>query len=1295
MVTGALFTNLFNNLDGMFYRCLYDEHWTMLYISDGCTKLTGYLPSELINNKTISFNDIISIDDRKRVFDDCTKNLKINQQCNNTYRIIDKFGKTKWVKEIANGVYDNNGKLTFIEGFIQDISNEIAMSATSKAYSALQRSISKSSIVSITDLKGKILYVNENFCKHSKYQFNELIGQSHHIVNSGFHDKSFFSNLWETISTGNVYRNEICNKAKDGSIYWCDTVITPVLNDKNKIEQFIAITNLITDKKRSENLLLESDQRFKLAMEGSNDGLWDWDMITNNVYHSPRWLSMIGLENDFKFNKNEDWELFIVEKDRERVKKELADYLSDKTNVYETEFKMRHVNGTLIDVLSRGKVFYNDKGKKIRMIGTHSDITSRKQIQNALLYSEDRLRKIFNSVKDVIYTISHHGKFLDLNKVFENITDYKISEWIGKPYIDIIHPNDVHIAIEAFMKLFNGEIIKTFEVRIRHKSGKYLYSEVTPAALYENNKITSILGIARDITYRKETEIVLNQIYETVTVKTGMSYFSNLTKYCCNFLNVKYACVGIYNSYEQTIQTLSFRSFDAEFDNYTFPVKYTPCELVVNKLKYEFPQRVQELFQKDLELKYLNAQSFIGYPLTDESNNTIGLIAIIDDKPIDDINKIKQLLTLVIPRTSNEIINSVNTKKLQESMEFNKGILSSLSSLIAVVDKNGTILTVNNTWLKYGEQYGVKDFSKINIGANYFEACINAINAGDDNAKKAFKGIQSVLNNEVSSFQMEYSFFVANTERWFLLSVNLYQKDDPKAVIRHIDITQRKLSENKLQTSEKKYRELIENSLDLIFSSDLSGNINFANKKFIKTLKFNQLETNKLNIKDILRGNSDNNVEYIYFKKNKKSQPKKFEGEILGKNKTKIAVVGTIIPLLENGKIIGNQSFFKDISSNKKTELELLRSEQRYKNVVENINDAIIVKNIKGKIIYANDKFYELIGLKDKPLNKLKLNDYITPEWIGTMELKYKQILNKNKQFDTIEYLGKNISGQKIWLEDKITLVNEGNTTIGTLTVIRNINDLKIKEIELNRLIKELTNRNNEMLQFNYIVSHNLRAPIANIIGLCSLISDVKGNDSENKKMLDLIKLSTDKLDGIIKDLNIILNIKNTLNLKRENIKISKALFNIYESFQKEIHEISGDIKINIDKQANELYTIKSYIESIFYNLFSNSIKYRSQERQLRIVITSKKVADKYIVHFEDNGIGIDLSEHGQYVFGLYKRFNYEVEGKGLGLHMVKNQVEAINGKINIESELGKGTKFIIELPSDNTERKPIDIKPT
>jgi PAS domain S-box-containing protein len=1285
MVTGALFTNLLNNLDGMFYRCLYDEHWTMLYVSDGCTKLTGYLPSEIQNNTIISFNDIISFEDRERVYIDCTNNLNKNKQCNNTYRIIDKFGKTKWVNEIANGVYDNDNKLIYIEGFIQDITNEISVSATSKAYSALQRSISKSSIVSITDLNGKIIHVNENFCKHSKYNFNELIGQNHHIVNSGFHDNEFFKNLWDTISTGNVYRGEICNKAKDGTIYWCETVITPVLDKQNKIEQFIAINNLITDKKRSEKLLEESDKRFKLAMEGSNDGLWDWNLKTNIVYRSPRWLNMIGLSNDFKFNKNSDWEQYIDPNDRERVQKELYNYLNGLSSVYEIEFKMLHVNGYKIDVLSKGKLFYNEKGEKVRMIGTHSDITIRKQIQNALLYSEDRLRKIFDSVKDVIYTISINGEFLNLNKVFETITGYKINDWIGKSYLDIVHPNDKHIAIEAFSRIISGENINPFEVRIRASSGKYIFSEITPAALTENNKITSILGIARDISYRKETEVILNQIYETVTVKTGLSYFSNLTKYCCNFLNVKYALIGIYNSIDNTIQTISFRSYDVELENVKYNINYAPCELIVNKLKYEFPSKVQELFPKHLALKKLNAQSYLGYPLTDELNHTIGIISVIDDKPFEDVAKIKQLLSLVIPRTSNELINSLNTKKLQDSMEFNKGILSSLTSMIAVIDKNGKILAVNDSWLKNGKLSGIKDFTKISEGSNYFEACITAINNGDKDAKKAYDGIRSVLNQEVNSFQMEYNFYVANTEMWYLLSVNLYQKDDPKAVIRHIDISKRKINETKILNSEKKYRELIENSQDMIFSNDLNGNINFANKKFLKTLKYNLTDISNLSIKDLLIDYPKKEIKNIYTDKNHRSQPIKFEGDIKNKNNKPIAVIGTVIPLVENGKVIGNQSFFKDVSVNKKTELELLRSEQRYKNVVENINDAIIVKNLKGEKTFANDKFYELFGLKEKPLHKIKMTDYVSEEWIETRELKYKEILNKNKLFETIEYLGKHTSGKIIWLEDKITLIHEGNRTIGTLTVIRNINDLKIKELELNKLIKELTNRNNEMLQFNYIVSHNLRAPIANIIGLCNLISISKSKQSENMKMLELIKNSTDKLDDIIKDLNIILNIKNTLKLKNEKIKLKRIIFNIYEVFKKELNEINGDVEIDIDTNANDLYTIKSYIESVFFNLFSNSIKYRSKEKILKIKVKSKKISNKYIISFIDNGIGINLAEHGQYVFGLYKRFNYEAEGKGMGLHMVKNQIEAINGKISIESSLGKGTEFTIELPIDNT----------
>jgi signal transduction histidine kinase len=119
-------------------------------------------------------------------------------------------------------------------------------------------------------------------------------------------------------------------------------------------------------------------------------------------------------------------------------------------------------------------------------------------------------------------------------------------------------------------------------------------------------------------------------------------------------------------------------------------------------------------------------------------------------------------------------------------------------------------------------------------------------------------------------------------------------------------------------------------------------------------------------------------------------------------------------------------------------------------------------------------------------------------------------------------------------------------------------------------------------------------------------------------------------------------------------------------------------IVFDIDPLANELYSIKSYLESIFFNLISNSIKYKSAKRKIVINISAKKIDNTIIIKVEDNGVGIDLNQHGSYVFGLYKRFNFDVEGKGLGLHMTKNQVEALGGNISLTSEPEKGTIFTI-----------------
>jgi signal transduction histidine kinase len=112
-----------------------------------------------------------------------------------------------------------------------------------------------------------------------------------------------------------------------------------------------------------------------------------------------------------------------------------------------------------------------------------------------------------------------------------------------------------------------------------------------------------------------------------------------------------------------------------------------------------------------------------------------------------------------------------------------------------------------------------------------------------------------------------------------------------------------------------------------------------------------------------------------------------------------------------------------------------------------------------------------------------------------------------------------------------------------------------------------------------------------------------------------------------------------------------------------------------------EVNSIKSFIYSIFLNLISNSLKYRKENIQPAIEITSRQIGNKLLLHFKDNGLGIDLAAKGTDLFGLYKRFHSHVEGKGLGLFMVKTQIETMKGKITVNSELHEGTEFTIELP--------------
>lgn len=231
-------------------------------------------------------------------------------------------------------------------------------------------------------------------------------------------------------------------------------------------------------------------------------------------------------------------------------------------------------------------------------------------------------------------------------------------------------------------------------------------------------------------------------------------------------------------------------------------------------------------------------------------------------------------------------------------------------------------------------------------------------------------------------------------------------------------------------------------------------------------------------------------------------------------------------------------------------------------------------------------------------------------------------------------------------------------------------------EEERDQLIEDLTSRNQDLSQFAYITSHNLRAPLSNLMGLIDILN-YELLDEYNKKIVDMFKDSAYKLNETIYDLTQMLSLKSNKNIKVESISVSKIFKKVCNSFTKQIHTMG--IYIHTDFQCEMIPFNKSYLESVLMNLMSNSVKYCSEKRPLRINITTKPDENgDIILTFSDNGMGIDLEKHKDKIFGLNERFHSHVGGSGVGLFITKTQITSLGGDITVKSEVEKGSTFTI-----------------
>lgn len=203
-----------------------------------------------------------------------------------------------------------------------------------------------------------------------------------------------------------------------------------------------------------------------------------------------------------------------------------------------------------------------------------------------------------------------------------------------------------------------------------------------------------------------------------------------------------------------------------------------------------------------------------------------------------------------------------------------------------------------------------------------------------------------------------------------------------------------------------------------------------------------------------------------------------------------------------------------------------------------------------------------------------------------------------------------------------------------------------------------------------------MRSPISQILGLVSIFNQDNMDEPLNKVLLDSLKKSATNLNTVVQDLNEILSMRQNVEIVPVSVQLSEVFTFVLESLSKEIAESEARITADFS-EADTVFAFRSYVHSILYNLVSNAIKYRSDQRRIQIDIKTTVSTDYVCLSVKDNGIGINLDpENPQKVFRLYQRMHTHTEGRGLGLYLVKEQAETLGGKVEVESKLYHGSTF-------------------
>ena len=478
---------------------VFNKNMSPIYQSPSTQGILGYSIEE--GKKAIEMDDVHPEDIKALEKAVSQVNTEPGRVVDVQFRVVHKSGQYLWLEgTLVNLFHDPEvgGILANLRDITVRKKTEDDLMISMKEISDYKYALDESSIVAITDQKGVIKHINDNFCIISGYTREELIGQDHRIINSGFHSKEFIRDLWRTIASGQIWKGELKNKTKGGTYYWVDTTIVPFLNSEGKPYQYVAIRSDITLRKQTEEELFRKTVQIRDILERIEEGFIVLDRQFRYTYANKQIGKMIGREPDSLIGKYV-WDEF-PEAIGSATYKAFERAFKEQVYVCEVDYYPP------LDLWQENHIYPSADGIVVFI----RDISQQKRHEQEINSAYQRLAFHFTNTPMGVIEWETDGKLIQWSEQAETIFGWKASEVVGRNIseLKLSLPERAEIDEQLTMKLISGELDRLVgSTKNRTKDGNIIYTEWYNSVLKsDEGKVISIVSFANDITDRKMAE---------------------------------------------------------------------------------------------------------------------------------------------------------------------------------------------------------------------------------------------------------------------------------------------------------------------------------------------------------------------------------------------------------------------------------------------------------------------------------------------------------------------------------------------------------------------------------------------------------------------------------------------------------------------------------------------------------------------------------------------------------------------------------------------------------------------